>query len=154
MVAMPSNSLETVRAAVAAQVPKPFLPDPRPPYPVSDFLDSKRLGALKMKLSIGITGVEKLSSSELLTLIDTRFPERASADPRTSLIISEEVLLHADGNVTQGTQVPDKGTFRSALSRYPPAVRRALSEHTCMLAKRDLLLVVFFQHADYRRIAG
>ena len=72
-----------------------------------------------MKLSIGITGVEELSSSELLTLIDTRFPERASVDPRTSLIISGEVLLHADGGVTHGTQVP---------ARYRPAGRRALSE--------------------------
>jgi hypothetical protein len=119
MVAMPSNSLETVRAAVAAQVPKPLLPDPWPPYPVSDLLDSKRLGALKMKLSIGITGVDKLSSSELLTLIDIRFPERASVDPRTSLIISGEVLLHADGNVTYGTQVPDEGTFPERLIEIP-----------------------------------
>jgi hypothetical protein len=79
MVAIASNSLETVRAAVAADVPKPLLPDPWPPYPVSDILDSKRLGALKMKLSIGISGVENLSSSELLGLIDARFPERVAA---------------------------------------------------------------------------
>ena len=112
----PQATRDELIAAIAVNIPAPFLPQPWPVYPSSDDASLKANAIIKMKYVVGIsTAYPQLHAAMLKDVLAHSYPQMLSLDTLPQSLIDAEVRLQDDGQITSSFSIPVDSIMPAAL---------------------------------------